>query len=67
MEQQLQAGGIKRHTKNATTYTGRKATHYWFTVIANNNKILVTSETYRTKQAMEKGIASLKIIIGSHE
>ena len=65
MEPKL-SGGINRHSKSKIV-DGRKKTHHWFTVTAKNNKILVTSETYKTKQAMEKGIAALKVIIGSYE
>lgn len=54
----MQTGGVKRHA-NTGTVAGRKKTWYWFTVTSHNNKVLVTSETYKTKQAMEKGIASL--------
>ena len=63
MEQQVQAGGIKRHERSKLV-EGRKKTHYWFTVMANNNKILVTSETYKTKQAMERCIEALKSVLG---
>ena len=36
-----------------------KDKQHYFTVIAPNNKILATSETYKTKQAMRNGIKSL--------
>lgn len=62
MEQQMQAGGIKRHCKSKVV-AGRKKTHHWFTVVARNNQVLVTSETYKTKPSMEKGIEALKTAI----
>ena len=54
MEKQLSAGRIKRH--EGFTFG---IPHYWFTVTARNGRILATSETYKTKKAMDKGIASL--------
>lgn len=58
MEQQMQAGGVKRHSKSKIVQ-GKKKTHHWFTVVAKNGQVLVTSETYKTKPSMEKGIKSL--------
>lgn len=50
---------IKRHSKTKVV-EGRKKTYHWFTVVARNNQVLATSETYKTKPSMEKGIVSLK-------
>lgn len=33
--------------------------HYWYTVHAKNGKVLVTSETFNSKQGCMKGIRSL--------
>ncbi len=33
---------------------------WWFTLLAKNHKILMTSEMYNSRQAAEKGIASAK-------
>lgn len=54
--------GINRHSKTKIV-AGRKKTHHWFTVNAKNGQVLVTSETYKTKQSLEKAIASLKKIL----
>ena len=62
MEQQMQAGGVNRHSRTGQVM-GRTKTWHWFTINAKNNKILATSETYKTKQAMERGIAALKSVL----
>lgn len=36
---------------------------YFFTVTAANGKVLVTSETYKTKQGRDKGVKALVKII----
>ena len=33
---------------------------WYFTVCATNNKVLLTSETYKTRQGLAKGIAALR-------
>jgi uncharacterized protein YegP (UPF0339 family) len=33
---------------------------YYFTLIASNNEVIATSETYTTKQSCEDGIDSVK-------
>ena len=40
-----------------------KDNKFYFTVTAKNGKVLVTSETYNTRRAMEKGISSLDRVI----
>ncbi|HEX8333857.1 MAG TPA: YegP family protein [Segetibacter sp.] len=36
---------------------------WYFVVTAKNGKVLVTSETYKSKRNLEKGIASLKKVM----
>jgi len=56
---EVTSGGIREHeTKNKLT--GKK--HFWFTIVANNNKVLATSEVYNSKKNMKKGIAALSTI-----
>lgn len=44
----------------------RRATNrqFYFTVHADNSQILVTSETYKTKQGAENGLKSLMKVFG---
>lgn len=42
-----------------------KDNKFYFTVTAKNGKVLVTSETYNTRRAMNKGVDALVKIIGS--
>lgn len=40
-----------------------KDNKFYFTVTAKNGKVLVTSETYNTRRAMNKGIIALDKVI----
>lgn len=40
-----------------------KDNKFYFTVSAKNGKVLVTSETYNTRRAMNKGTIALRIVI----
>jgi len=35
---------------------------YYFVLVAANNQVIATSETYRTKQSCKKGVASARKI-----
>ena len=37
-----------------------KDNQYYFTVVADNGRVLVTSETYKQKQSAEKAIEAIK-------
>jgi len=55
---------IKLFTKKYTNGTA----HYWFTVNANNNQVLCTSETYTRKGSAVKAIlAVLKALHGVYK
>ena len=48
---------FKRHNKRRLLFFR----YYWFTLTGRNHKIVGVSEMYRSVQAMEKGIMSVKI------
>jgi len=39
---------------------------YYFTVCGKNGKVILTSETYKTKQGREKGIKSLERVMAQY-
>jgi len=43
-----------------------KDSKFYFTVNARNGKVLVTSETYNTPRAMNKGVDSLIKLMGGN-
>lgn len=41
-------------------YRTKDTSEYYFVLRAGNNKVVATSETYKTKQAARKGIRAVK-------
>jgi len=62
MEQQMQAGGVKgpiREREAVRDVKGVAKPYFWFNVVAKNGQIIATSEIYKTKRSMRKGVLSL--------
>lgn len=53
---------FKKHSK-AKSVGPRLHRYYWFTIVAANNQVLATSETYTTAAMRDKGIDAVKKVV----
>lgn len=57
---------FKKHSskKSSVIAPDTAPRHYWFTIVAANNQVLATSETYTTAAMRDKGIEAVKKVVG---